>query len=643
MTTDRQQRVRELFDEARGLPAGERTTLLDRKCSGAPEIRAEIESLLASYDPSFLEPRSLPRMQGYRVLRHLGSGGMGEVYLAERRRPRQRVAIKVMRRGLEGPDFSARFENERQALALMNHPNIARIYDAGETLEGRPFVVMEYVDGLPLTTYARRYRLGLQERLELFLSVCDGVQHAHQRTIIHRDLKPSNILVSVDADRPIPKIIDFGIAKVMNHQFAEGTLFTEDGQLMGTPEYMSPEQFDLEVHDVDTRTDIYSLGVLLYELLSGTRPFDRTRSGGRIDELRRLIREVDPKLPSARSQAAGESPVQDANEHDDTPSSYARQLLGDLDNITLKALAKDRLRRYGSASDLAADVRLHLEGKPVDVGPPSASYRFGKFVRRHRAASFAVCLVTLSLVLGIVFTSVALRRAWRAEQLARDQATEAIGMSEFHVLMTRGDTVRAEHLAKQCIEEMPAQSAWCHTGLGWLRLEESEIVRAEYHLELAIATWENDPSQVSPQTAHAFGLLALVRAAQGRFDESLSLVHRANEIQGRTLGAEHPSRVPGMLAEARLLLADEPQTAVRLLLEAIRLDVLNFGEDSSFVLQTVEKQRCRLLRHVGIDATQEWLTDVSRLGVRVAELKKKGATGCAPAAPLAWSDEVSVE
>jgi non-specific serine/threonine protein kinase/serine/threonine-protein kinase len=353
--------------------------------------------------------RPLPSHIGpYRVIELLGQGGMGAVYLAEQTQPfRRRVAVKVIKPGMDSEQVIARFETERQALALMNHPNVARVLDAGTTSDGRPFFVMEHVPGIPITDYCDRHTLNTRERLKLFLSVCDAVQHAHQKGIIHRDLKPSNVLVAVQDDAPVPKVIDFGVAKAIEQRLTEKTLYTELGQLVGTPEYMSPEQAEMTVLDIDTRSDIYSLGVLLYELLVGALPFDRKalrRTPAR--ELPHILSSEDPVTPSTRLSSLGADAAGVAKKRRTDSAALRRLLRGDLDWITMKALEKDRTRRYGTASQLADDIGRYLSSQPVMAGPPSASYRIRKFVTRNRGPVAAAALVLLALVAGLVSSSV---------------------------------------------------------------------------------------------------------------------------------------------------------------------------------------------------------------------------------------------
>jgi len=355
MDRERYEKITKLFLKACELDPGERGRFLDEACGNDSELRAEIESLLAhDRDRGDLsltaeEERSalsnpsndVPvRIDPYRIVRELGHGGMGVVYLAEQDEPiRRRVALKVIRADLHTEGVIARFESERQALALMSHSNVAKVFDAGATEQGQPYFVMEYVDGVPITEYCDAHRLSTTDRLALFRQVCDGVQHAHQKGVIHRDLKPSNVLVSVEEGKPVPKIIDFGLAKATEQRLTERSFFTQMGMLVGTPEYMSPEQADLDTEDIDTRTDVYSLGVLLYELLVGARPFEMADlRQAALGEILRRIREDEPSKPSTRLQSLGDASRESAQRRHTDPVSLARELRGDLDWITMRAL-----------------------------------------------------------------------------------------------------------------------------------------------------------------------------------------------------------------------------------------------------------------------------------------------------------------
>ena len=410
---------------------------------------AELSAAMAlpEDDAASARVEALPASVGpYHVLERIGSGGMGDVFLAEQREPLQRlVAVKVIKLGMDTREVIARFDAERQALAMMDHPNIARVFDAGATTEGRPFFVMEFVRGSPITELCDRERLDVDARLDLFLQVCEAVQHAHQRGVIHRDLKPSNVLVAIDDGQKIPKVIDFGIAKATDAQ-GQGTLHTEQGRILGTPEYMSPEQAGATSSDVDTRSDVYSLGCLLYELLTGAPPFVRS-SARDYESVLRALREDEAAAPSARVAVSATQGATPGADHDGASAvvqarsaeslhALQRRLRGDLDWILIKALEKDRERRYASAADLAADLRRYRAHEPVSAGPPSTSYRVRKFVRRHRtyvaAALFALTMLVAGLVVSLVFWMQAIeseaeeRAARRIADIGFRRAQEAV-------------------------------------------------------------------------------------------------------------------------------------------------------------------------------------------------------------------------
>jgi len=424
--------VKDIFNSVCDLAPGERERALDKACAGDSALRAEVLDLLKFDDDSTGDPsngrREVPTTVGsFGILRRIGAGGMGEVWEAEQHGPlERRVAIKLIKWGMDSEEVVARFGIERQALALMNHPNIARVLEAGTTDDGRPFFAMELVDGVPITAYCDRKRLTTRDRLLLLVQVCEGVQHAHQRGIIHRDLKPSNVLVEEQDGRPIPKIIDFGIAKAIAHRSTEHTVFTQLGQWVGTPEYMSPEQADPTGSDIDTRTDVYSLGVLLYEVLVGAQPFDpeELRAAG-FDMMRKVIREVEPPRPSTRVSSLGGDSVQAAEKRQTDPYGLVRLLRGDLDWIVMKAMEKDRNRRYGSAAELADDIDRYLHDQAVEARPPTLSYQLVKLVRRHKVAVASSAIVIIAILAGLAFASVGLVRARRAERTAQAEAEAA--------------------------------------------------------------------------------------------------------------------------------------------------------------------------------------------------------------------------
>lgn len=384
----------------------------------------------------------------YKLLQRIGEGGMGTVYLAEQERPiRRRVALKVIKPGMDSARVIARFEAERQALAMMDHPNIARVLDAGATESGQPYFVMELVQGVRITQYCDENRLSLRERLELFLAVCQAIQHAHQKGIIHRDIKPSNVLVALYEGRPAPKVIDFGVAKATEQRLTEHTLCTLQGTAVGTPEYMSPEQAEASALGVDTRSDIYSLGVLLYELLTGTTPWERerVRSLG-FSEFVRLLNEEQPPKPSKRLSAS-ERPAAVAAQRNAAPTELAKLVRGDLDWIVMKCLEKDRTRRYDAASALARDLERYLSDEPVEARPPSAGYRFGKFARKHkRSLAFAATLAALVAV-GTTTSVWQAMRATIAERHALGERDKALA-AEQSEREARGRAEAAEVQAK---------------------------------------------------------------------------------------------------------------------------------------------------------------------------------------------------
>lgn len=601
MDQTRIERIDELFLEAREQSVEERTAFLDRQCGGDEVLRQEIQKLLEVDTAGFLDlgRPSLPRQIGpYRILRELGQGGMGVVFLAEQVLPvRRQVALKVIRRGLLNPEILARFESEKQALALMSHSAIAKVFDAGTTDEGIPFFAMEYVEGLPITELCDREKLSLGQRLRLFIEICEGVQHAHQKGIIHRDIKSTNILVAREDGRLIPKIIDFGIAKALHAPLTPGSMETQLGSLVGTPDCMSPEQLDSRGQDIDTRSDVYSLGVLLFELLVGVRPFDcsELRSAG-IGDMLRVLKEDPVPPPSMRLAALGPTGVKLAAGRGTELRPLLRAIRGDLDGIALKALEKDRDRRYPSASELAADIRRHLADEPVLARAPGVLYRFGRFTRRHKAAVTATLMTTAALMVGLVAAGIGFLRA-------RNEAETSKAVTEYLVKIFRlaepeqseGATITAREILDRQVKQV--RNDWAgnpgvqgrvmramgeaYTGLGLYKT-------AIPLLEEALPKLESTYGQGSEEYLSALNELGNLSREIEDFDRARRYYATALDKALRLVGGHHRyiATIQKNLGEVNVQLGDL-ETARRQLQAALDLQIRCFGPESGAEAKTL--------------------------------------------------------
>jgi eukaryotic-like serine/threonine-protein kinase len=489
----------------------------------------------------------------YQLLQKIGEGGMGEVWLAEQKEPvRRRVALKLVKAGMNSREVIGRFESERQALALMDHPAIAKVFDAGSTPDGAPYFVMEYVAGVPITEYCDNHRLSIKERLELFMRVCEGVRHAHQKAVIHRDLKPSNILVAEVDGHAAPKIIDFGVAKALSQKLTAHTMFTRVGVLVGTPEYMSPEQALSSGEDVDTRTDVYSLGIILYELLAGAPPIELRKVA--LDEYLRRLREEDPPKPSTkiRTRDAATSTELARRRHTE-PAALMKQIGGDLDSIALKALEKDRARRYGSASDLAADIARYLKDEAVLAVPPSAAYRARKFASRHRwglamACAFVAVLAAAS-VISIRQSIRANREAAVAEAVNNFLQNDLLAQASANTqaspttkpdpdLKVRTALDRAATRVTGKFDKQPEVEAAIRDTIGVAYVDLGLYPEARTQLQRARELHGRIRGPEASETLVDMNGLGLIALRQAKYSEAESLLSQTVDAERRTLGSE---------------------------------------------------------------------------------------------------------
>jgi len=566
--------IKSIFSEAlQKKDPQERAAYLDKVCGNDMQLRATVEALLKAHQdagdflkaPAFGAEATLDtalKIEGpgtiigrYELLELIGEGGMGLVYLAEQKEPvKRRVALKIIKLGMDSKQVIARFEAERQALAVLDHPNIAHVYDAGTTETGRPYFVMEYVKGMSITRYCDERKLNIEQRLRLFEQVCEAVHHAHQKGIIHRDTKPSNILVSVHGDRAVPKIIDFGIAKAITQPLTDKTFVTFQGQLLGTPEYMSPEQVDLATQDIDTRSDIYSLGVVLYELLAGVLPFEREsfeRAG--FAEIQQMVREQEPASPSIRLTHLGEKAKTITASRGTQVIALARRLHRELEWIPLKAMRKDRCRRYKSASEMADDVRNYLNGNPLIAGPETAIYRVRKFVHKHAGSVATVALVAVAILLGLVISTAMYFRA-ESMRVQAEQAKEKETIARVRAEQAENTAEQQRKLAEQRAKDLRRSLYVNSIQLADSKYKEGNIQRVRELLDSCpedFRGWEwNRLNYVIDQSsktlrAHSNGVTSIAVSPDGKqvisasTDNTIKIWDTVKGIELMTISKEH--------------------------------------------------------------------------------------------------------
>ena len=569
-----------VFEGALLLPPEQRVGYVKAVCGSDPVLQERVLVLLNAHEegdgpldaPAVAPPKStiqisLPpsekpgdRIGAYKILQLIGEGGCGLVYMAEQEQPvRRRVALKVIKMGMDTRNVIARFEAERQALALMDHPNIARVFDAGATATGRPFFVMELVRGIKITDYCDQNNLSTTQRLNLFTQVCLAIQHAHQKGIIHRDIKPSNILVTLHDGVPMPKVIDFGIAKATDQRLTEKTVFTQFEQFIGTPAYMSPEQAELSGLDIDTRSDIYSLGVLLYELLTGRTPFDpKQLMAAGLDAMRRVIREQEPQRPSTRLSTMVDADLSTvARQRHAAAPKLIHLLKRDLDWIVMKALEKDRTRRYDTAGGFANDIQRYLSSEPIVARPPSHFYRFQKLVRRNRLAFAAAAAVALAVLAGLVISTWMFARERQARRLADSEARRSQQVAQLLEDMLKGvgpsvalgrDTTllkeildrAVERVAKDLQDQPDVQAEICNT-IGEVYRAIGQFNKAEEFHRSARSLQGKTSAGLRSDVATSLTDLALVLRDQGKFAEAESLLREALDIRKKVHSEDDPN------------------------------------------------------------------------------------------------------
>ena len=647
--------ARDLFLLALDQPDAARAAFVAKACGQDEALRARVEALLRSHrEDSFMEsPANVPNeavssastdtpgtvIGRYKLIQKLGEGGCGTVYLAEQEEPvRRQVALKLIKAGMDTAGFIARFEAERQALALMDHPNIARVFDAGATETGRPYLVMELVQGTRITEFCDAQNLSTHARLELFTQVCRAIQHAHQKGVIHRDIKPSNVLVTLHDGVPLPKVIDFGIAKATGgERLTDQTHLTALDQFVGTPAYMSPEQAGMNRRDIDTRSDIYSLGVLLYELLAGATPFDSHELLQRgFDEMRRVIRDQEPPKPSTRLAAGGEQKPRNRN-LETSRAERIRALRGDLDWIVMKALEKERTRRYETASGFAEDIQRHLRNEPVLAGPPSGIYRVRKMVRRHRLAFTAASIIVAGLVIGLTVAGWGLHR----ERLARQRAEKAEGAAKTESIKSKQvalilrnmlagaapeialgrDTtvlremvdVTAANLARDT-RDHPEAEADVRTTLGEVYVGVGEYTKAEAQFRQSLALRQRILGEEHLQVTASLRLLGVSLYHQSRAAEAEALFRQALALRGKLAGRETTEAAQSMNDLARALnLQNKTNEAASLQRDALALQVKLLGSNSLEVATSVHNLANDLLRqrkYAEAETHLRWALDI---------------------------------